>query len=101
VRLYVQRPNRDKERKTKNRAESSGYVDAGVREVVGRRRKDRVPGRRARICQLRPQSPTRARGVNGSLLDIDRYETAKGMIMVEESSMTELRERAAVIEDNV
>jgi hypothetical protein len=99
--LYVQRPNRDKERKTKNSTVSMGWVDAGVREVVGKRRRDRVAGRRLKICQLRPQSPTRAKGVNESLLDLDKYETATGMTIVEESSMIELRDRAAVNEDKV
>ncbi len=48
-----------------------------------------------------PHKPTRASPINGSLLDLDNRETANGMIMVEESSMTELKDRAAVIGDKV
>lgn len=60
-----------------------------------------MAGRRVKTCQLKPQSPTRAKEVNGSFMDLERMETAKGMIMVEESSMIELNDRAAVIGDKV
>lgn len=60
-----------------------------------------MAGRSVKTCQLRPQSPTLASGVNGSVLYFDIKETAKGMMMVEESSIIELNDRAAVIGDNV
>ena len=57
--------------------------------------------RRVKTCQFKSQSPTEANGVSRSLLDFDIQVTATGMIMVEESSMMELNDRAAVIGDNV
>jgi hypothetical protein len=60
-----------------------------------------VAGRSVKTCQLRPQSPTRAKEAKGSFVDLERKQTAKGMIMVEENSMMELNDRAAVIGDKV